>query len=245
MEQERKEKLHLRFQRFSAVMKLLLLLGILVAVPLYIYFGHHEIIEQFSSLDALRAFFEAHHNHTILIYLALQVLQLVICVIPGQALQLAAGYLFGFGMGFLWSFLGAAVGTVVTFYLAKLLGRDAMDMIFGQRKIMEVLNKINCKRGIIAVFVIYLIPGIPKDICTYAAGLSRIKLKPFLIVSMVGRTPGMMGSLLIGYQLLEGQYLGAILVGVLAVILCVLGLIFKDRILHLFHRAYDKLSTMM
>lgn len=245
VEQERKEKLHIRFKRFSALMKLFLLLGILVAVPLYIYFGHYEIIEQFSSIEALQALFEAHHSHTILIYLALQILQIVICVIPGQALQLAAGYLFGFGMGFLWSFLGAAIGTVITFYLAKLLGRDAMDMIFGQRKIMEVLNNINCKRGIIAVFVIYLIPGIPKDICTYAAGLSRIKIKPFLIVSMVGRTPGMMGSLLIGYQLLEGQYVGAMIVGALAVILFVLGVIFKDRILSLFNRAYDKLSTMM
>lgn len=226
-------------------MKLLLLFGIIVAVPLYIYFGHHEIIDRFSSVEAVEAFFDAYQGHSIGIYLVLQVLQIVICVIPGQALQLAAGYLFGFGFGYLWSVIGAAIGTVITFYLAKLLGRDAMDMIFGRRKIMEVLNNINSKRGILAVFVIYLIPGIPKDICTYAAGLSKIKLKPFLLVSLVGRTPGMMGSLLIGHQLVEGQYIGAIVIGVLAVILFVLGLIFKDRIIRLFDRAYEKLSTMM
>lgn len=245
MDQKRKDQLHIRFKRISAVLKLLLLLAIIVAVPLYIYFGHHEIIDQFSSLDAVEAFFDNYQGHTISIYLILQVLQIVICVIPGQALQLAAGYLFGFGMGFLWSILGAAVGSVITFYLAKLLGRDAMEMIFGQRKIMEVLNRINSKRGILAVFVIYLIPGIPKDICTYAAGLSRIKLRPFLIVSLVGRTPGMMGSLLIGHQLVEGQYIGAIIVGVIAVILFVLGVIFRDHIFRLCNRFYDRLSTMM
>lgn len=245
MDREKKQQLHIRFKRFSAVFKLLLLLIIIVAIPLYIYFGHHEIIDHFSSLDAVEAFFEEYRTHSISIYLICQVLQIVICIIPGQALQVAAGYLFGFGMGYLWTILGAALGSIVTFYLAKLLGRNAMEMIFGERKIMEVLNNINSKRGILALFVIYLIPGIPKDICTYAAGLSNIKIKPFLIVSLVGRTPAMMGSLLIGHQLMEGYYTGAIIVGVLAVILFVLGLIFKDRIIRIFNRAYDKLSKMM
>ena len=245
MDREKKQQLHIRFKRFSAVLKLLLLLIIIVAIPLYIYFGHHEIIDHFSDLSAVEAFFEEYKGHSISIYLICQVLQIVICIIPGQALQVAAGYLFGFGMGYLWTILGAALGSIVTFYLAKLLGRNAMEMIFGERKIMEVLNNINSKRGILALFVIYLIPGIPKDICTYAAGLSNIKIKPFLIVSLVGRTPAMMGSLLIGHQLMEGYYTGAIIVGVLAVILFVLGLIFKDRIINLFNRAYDKLSKMM
>ena len=245
LEQERKEQLHIRFKRFSAILKLLVLLVIIVAIPLYIYFGHHEIIDQFSSLDAVEAFFEEYHGHSVVVYLIFQVLQIVICVIPGQALQVAAGYLFGFGMGYLWTILGAALGSVLTFYLAKLLGRDAMEMIFGERKIMEVLNSINSKRGVLALFVIYLIPGIPKDICTYAAGLSSIKIKPFLIVSLIGRTPAMMGSLLIGHQLMEGYYTGAIIVGVVAVVLFVLGLIFKDRMIRLFNRAYDKLRKIM
>ncbi|MBQ1251329.1 MAG: VTT domain-containing protein [Firmicutes bacterium] len=245
MEQERKEQLHIRFKRFSAILKLLVLLVIIVAIPLYIYFGHHEIIDQFSSLDAVEAFFEEYHGHSVAVYLIFQVLQIVICVIPGQALQVAAGYLFGFGMGYLWTILGAALGSVLTFYLSKLLGRDAMEMIFGERKIMEVLNSINSKRGVLALFVIYLIPGIPKDICTYAAGLSSIKIKPFLIVSLIGRTPAMMGSLLIGHQLMEGYYTGAIIVGVVAVVLFVLGLIFKDRMIRLFNRAYDKLRKIM
>ncbi|MBR5329238.1 MAG: TVP38/TMEM64 family protein [Firmicutes bacterium] len=245
MDRQRKEQLHIRFKRISAVLKLLALLGIIVAIPLYIYFGHPEVIAYFSSLEAVEAFFDDYRGHSIVVYLIFQVLQLVICVIPGQALQVAAGYVFGFGMGLVWTALGAVLGTIVTFYLAKLLGRDAMETIFGERKIMEILNNINSKRGILAVFVIYLIPGIPKDICTYAAGLSKIKLKPFLIVSMVGRMPGMMGSLLIGHQLVEGQYIGAIIIGVVAAVLFVLGLLFKDRIIRLCNGIYDKLSQMM
>ena len=245
MDREKKQQLHIRFQRFSAMVKLFVLLVIIVAIPLYIYFGHPEIIERFSDLGAVEAFFEEHKAHSISIYLIFQVLQIVICVIPGQALQVAAGYLFGYGMGYVWTILGAALGSFLTFYLAKLLGRDAMEMIFGEGKIMEVLNRINSKRGVLALFVIYLIPGIPKDICTYAAGLSNIKVKPFLIVSLVGRTPAMMGSLLIGHQLMEGYYTGAIIVGIFAAVLFVLGILFKDRIIRLFNRLYDRLSRIM
>lgn len=241
---EKKEKLRKKFKTIGAILKLLLLLGILLALPLYIYFFQHDIIEQFSSIEQVEAFFAEYKTQSIFIYMALQVVQIIICVIPGQALQFAAGYMFGFWMGYLWSFIGAFAGTVITYYLAKILGHDAMHMIFGEKRISELLVKLNSKRAMVLIFLIYLIPGLPKDLCSYVAGISELKLKAFLIVSLLGRTPGMMGSLLIGRLVHTGGYTWAVIIGAVAVVLFLLGIIFRKRLLVWVDRAYDKLSKL-
>lgn len=240
----RKDKLRKRFKIFSSIFKLLLLLLILIGIPLYIYVFHYEIIEQFSSLEKVEAFFETYKTESIFIYIGIQILQIVICIIPGQWLQFAAGYMYGFWLGYLYSLIGAFLGTVITYYLAKILGHDAMHLIFGEEKIHKMLKTLNSKKAVILVFLVYLIPGVPKDLCSYVAGLSEMKLKPFLIVSLIGRSPGMMGSLLIGRQVEVGQYTSAVVIAVVAVILCVLGVIFRKRITKYLDRAYEKLMKL-
>lgn len=194
-----------------------------------------------SSMENVNALFEHYHAESILVYIGAQILQIIICVIPGQWLQFAAGYMYGFWLGFLYSIIGAAIGSVVTYYLAKLLGRDAMHLIFGEARINEFIHKLNSKKAIVIVFLIFLIPGVPKDLCNYAAGISEMKLKPFLIVSLVGRSPGMMGSLLIGRQIEAGNYTGAIVVAAVAVVLCVVGIIMRKRLTGWMDKAYDRL----
>ncbi len=242
---EAKQRRYRTFRKISAVVKLLLLLVILIGIPAYIYFFHHDLIDRFSSIEKVEAFFAQYRSQSILIYLGLQVIQIVICILPGAALQFSAGYLFHFWLGLLLTLSGALVGTVLTYYLGKLLGRDAVHMIFGEEKIQNMLTKINSKKGVIIVFLIYLIPGVPKDLCTYAAGLSEMKLKPFLILSMVGRTPAMMGSLIIGQQVHMGGYTSAAIIGGIAVVLCVVGVVFRRQITDFFDKIYVKLQAMM
>lgn len=242
---ERKQLRRNRFKKFSAIFKLCLLLVILFGIPAYLFFFNHEFLDGFKSLEDIENFFIRYHNQSMLIYLGLQILQLVICIIPGQALQMAAGYVFHFWLALLLTIAGAAMGTVVTYYLARVLGNDAMHMIFGEERINSTLEKINSKRGVTAVFIIYLIPGIPKDLCTYAAGLSEMKLRPFFILSMTGRLPGMIGSLIIGHQVQMGGYTSAGVIGGVAVVLCVLGLIFRKQIMGFTDRMYDRFKKLL
>lgn len=237
----KKEKLQQKIKIFSTIFKLALLVFILVGLPLYIYFYHPEVIERMSSLENVNAFFRQYKAESIFVYIGAQIIQIVICVIPGQWLQFAAGYMYGFWAGFLYSLIGAAIGSVVTYYLAKLLGRDAMHLIFGEEKINGFIHKLNSKKAIIIVFLIFLIPGVPKDLCNYAAGISEMKLKPFLIVSLIGRSPGMMGSLLIGRQIEVGDYTGAVIIAVIAVVLCIVGIIMRKRLTVWLDKAYGKL----
>ena len=241
MDKHRKDKIHKRIKVISTILKFALLLLIIIGLPLYIYFFEPQLIDSMSSMENVNALFEHYHAESILVYIGAQILQIIICVIPGQWLQFAAGYMYGFWLGFLYSIIGAAIGSVVTYYLAKLLGRDAMHLIFGEARINEFIHKLNSKKAIVIVFLIFLIPGVPKDLCNYAAGISEMKLKPFLIVSLVGRSPGMMGSLLIGRQIEAGNYTGAIVVATVAVVLCVVGIIMRKRLTGWMDKAYDRL----
>ena len=241
MDKHRKDKIHKRIKVISTILKFALLLLIIIGLPLYIYFFEPQLIDSMSSMENVNALFEHYHAESILVYIGAQILQIIICVIPGQWLQFVAGYMYGFWLGFLYSIIGAAIGSVVTYYLAKLLGRDAMHLIFGEARINEFIHKLNSKKAIVIVFLIFLIPGVPKDLCNYAAGISEMKLKPFLIVSLVGRSPGMMGSLLIGRQIEAGNYTGAIVVAAVAVVLCVVGIIMRKRLTGWMDKAYDRL----
>lgn len=243
MNEERKDSIRKRINFISVVLKFSLLVVILVGIPLYLWFFQQDLIHQFSDIDDVKAFFVQYKTESILIYIGLQMIQIIISLIPGQALQFVAGFLYGFWGGFLISLIGAIAGTVVTYYLAKFLGKDAIHILFGKRHIEENLEKINSKRGYMLVFLIYLIPGVPKDLCSYAAGLSNMKLQVFLILSTVGRSPGMIGSLLIGKAIGEENYTAVIIIGVVAVILSIFGIIYHSKLSKILDRIYEKLSN--
>ncbi|MDO4518397.1 MAG: VTT domain-containing protein, partial [Bacillota bacterium] len=168
-------------RRIKAALKLAALLAIIVAVPLYLYFFNHDLITYFSNIKRLEQWLLNYKAAGMLIYIGAQVLQIIICIIPGQALQFAAGYVWGFLIGLVLSICGAIMGTVFVYYIARLLGHDALHLLFGQKKITDAIDKLNSKNGLILTFLVFLLPGVPKDLFTYAAGLSNLKLRPFLI----------------------------------------------------------------
>jgi len=166
----------------------------------------------------------------------------VISIIPGQAFQFAAGYLYGFIPGLAFSVIGAFLGTTVSFYLAKLLGKDMMHLFFGEAHMTYFIERLNCKRAYTLVFLIYLIPGLPKDIVSYAAGVSEMKFKAFMAFSMAGRIFGMSGSLLIGALYFKQHYLAMIIIAVIAIIAFIFCVIYRKKINIFLDKFYDKVT---
>ena len=231
-------------RKILAVLKLIALAVILVGVPLYIYFFHHDLIDSFSDIKELEQTIRSYRSQSILIYIAAQVIQVVLSVIPGQALQFAGGYLFGTLLGLLFSVIGIAIGSTLAYYVARILGRDAVHLFFGKRKVTEMLDLMNSPKGLIVTFVIFLIPGVPKDLCSYAAGLSNLKLRPYLIVSMIARIPGMLGCLIIGQQVGAGGYTSAAVIAAIALMMLLLGVLFRKKILDTAYKLTDKLLNL-
>lgn len=234
-EQENKKKAAV------SIIKILFLLLIVVGIPLFIYFAKPDALTQFESFEDIVSYLQSYKMQSVGVYIGLQIAQIVISVLPGQVFQLAAGYLYTFVPALVFSIVGAIGGTLISFYLARWLGSDFVHMFFGKEKTLEYVEKLNSKRAYMAVFLIYLIPGIPKDVVSYAAGVSEMKVKPFVFLSLIGRLPGMMGSIMIGSMWHKEEYLGMVILGIIAVVAFVLCIIYRKKLNGIMDKIYERI----
>jgi len=220
-------------KKLIAFSKLLLLLFIMIGIPIIMFIFARDTLLSTAYWSDLPTKLSAHKNIAFLVLTALQMCQIVICFLPGQPIQYAASYLYGFWWGYLISIVGAIIGTVLTYYLADFLGNEALRLVFGKNRVNDYMKKLNSGRAMTLVLLIYLIPGIPKDLMSYVAGISDIKLKPFLLVSTLGRSPGIIESLLIGMFLASKNYFGVAVVAIVCIGILVVCYKKKDAIVHM------------
>lgn len=224
---------------FSALQ--LLLLGIIViGIPLFVIFVHPELIEQINSLEKAEFYLNRYQGQSYLIYLGIQIIQIVVSVIPGQFMNMAAAWLFGFPIALVLSVAGAIIGTFFTYGMAKLLGRKAIKTLLNPEKHDNLLRRLNSKKAYITVFVLYLVPGLPKDILGYIAGISNVKLIPFLFISIAGRLPALAVSVMVGSMLHKESYIGVVIISVLMVGIFIWGFVNRKRVLHFVDHVYEK-----
>lgn len=141
-----------------------------------------------------------------LAFIGLQILQIVIFVIPGEVVQIAGGYIYGPWVGLVYSLIGIALGSSGAFFLGRALGRPFVEAL-ARREIVERFDgAIRGSRGLVALFLLFLLPGVPKDILCYIGGLSAIPFLLFLLISMVGRLLGLILSLLFGSKLAAREW---------------------------------------
>jgi uncharacterized membrane protein YdjX (TVP38/TMEM64 family) len=124
-----------------------------------------------------------------IVFILIQALQVVISPIPGEATGLVGGFLFGPGLGFLYSTIGLTAGTLICFGIGRWLGKTVI-LRFLAPPYWEKLGFIVEAEGAILCFILYVIPGFPKDIISYLFGLSPLPLWVFGLVSTLGRMPG-------------------------------------------------------
>ena len=227
-----------------AILKLIFLILIVILIPLYLYFYQQDFLMRFRDFNDIVSFLERYKLQSIPIYIILQIAQIVISVLPGQFFQLAAGYLYTFWPALLFSCIGAFLGTTITFWLAKGLGSDFVHIFFEKDKTEDYVKRLNSKKAYTIVFLLYAIPGIPKDVVSYAAGLSEMKYKPFIILSTIGRIPGMMGSIIIGSMWHKEEYVGMIILAIIAVVAFCSCIIYRKKLHELLDKAYDKLNGL-
>ena len=123
------------------------------------------------------------------VFILLQAFQVIISPIPGEATGLLGGYLFGLPLGFIYSTVGLTVGTMAAFAIGRGLGAAVVARYVPQH-VAERFRFIGRTEGAILVFIIYVIPGFPKDIVSYLFGISPVSARSFLLVSTLGRAPG-------------------------------------------------------
>ncbi|MCL2437291.1 MAG: VTT domain-containing protein [Clostridiales bacterium] len=238
------EKDNLRNKKLIAIAKFILLLLFIIGIPAYLFIFQYDLIMSFHSLDEVRDFLLRYELVSILVYVAFPIFHVVIAVIPGPPFHIASGFVFGFWLGYVLTMTGILIGSTITFYLSRKLGKDAMYLFFGEEKFTKFINLVNSKKGLIAIFLIYLIPGVPlKEGLGYVVGLSKIKLLPFLLLVLIGRTPAVMVSILIGTMYDHESYTGIIILASIVMILFALAAVYYKKVMKRINAWFDKLST--
>ena len=155
---------------------------------------YHAFIRQISSPEEFRSYIESLGWKGRFVFLGLQCLQIVVAFIPGEIIEVGAGYAFGPLEGTFLCMAGAALASSFVFALTKKWGAKLVEMFVSREKINE-LRLINSERKLNRViFILFFVPGTPKDLFTYFAGLTRIKLHEFLVISILARIPSVVSS---------------------------------------------------
>jgi|KBSSwiStaDraftv2_1062776.scaffolds.fasta_scaffold217897_1 uncharacterized membrane protein YdjX (TVP38/TMEM64 family) len=144
------------------------------------------------------------------IFVGLQALQVVIAPIPGEVTGILGGYLFGERLGLVYSTLGLTLGSVAAFGVGRWLGAHYVRGLVSA-EVWERLGFIVEAEGAILCFIVYLIPGLPKDMVCYLFGLSPMPFWVFALVSAVGRIPGTWVLSAQGAHTASGNYVQVIL----------------------------------
>ena len=167
------------------------------------------------------------------IFIALQALQVILSPIPGEATGFLGGYLFGEWLGLLYSTIGLTLGSLVSFGVGRMLGAHYVRGVVSQET-WDKLGFIIEAEGAILCFIIYLIPGLPKDIVCYLFGISPMPFWVFAVTSTLGRIPGTWVLSAQGAQTASGNYLRVILLTAIAVTVVLPLYYYRNRIVQWF-----------
>jgi uncharacterized membrane protein YdjX (TVP38/TMEM64 family) len=168
------------------------------------------------------------------VFIVLQALQVVLSPIPGEATGILGGYLFGQWLGLLYSTIGLTLGSIGAFAIGRWLGVHYVKNLVST----ETWNRLGFiveAEGAVLCFIIYLIPGLPKDIVCYLFGISPMPLWVFTLVSGLGRIPGTWVLSAQGAHTAAGDYRQAIMVTAIAVAVALPLYYYRQRIMAWFH----------
>lgn len=144
-------------------------------------------------------------------YMGMAFLQVLAAIIPGEPLEIAGGYAFGAVEGTILCLLAEALGGIAVFMLVRRFGTRLVEVFFRPEKLGSLkFLKQSPKRDIL-LFLIFMIPGTPKDLICYFAGLTDVKIGLWLLICSLGRLPSVVTSAIGGGQLGTGHYMGAVI----------------------------------
>ncbi|WP_418255963.1 TVP38/TMEM64 family protein [Gordonibacter urolithinfaciens] len=165
-----------------------------------------------------------------ILFVAANMAQVVLAFLPGEPLELGAGYAFGFWEGTLWCLVASALGTALVMVLVRTFGMRLVGLFFPPDKIASVRWLRDARRFELLLFLVFLVPGTPKDLLTYVAGLGTSPIWRIVALTTIGRIPSIVSSTLAAGALGDGNYAVAAVTVVLTLALVAAGLVAYRRL---------------
>jgi len=216
--------------------KFILAYGLLVIVLIFLLYYYREVYELvremirfFSSRKRLNAYVASYGSYAPAVFIGLQILQVLFAPIPGELTGFIGGYLFGVGLGFVYSTIGLTLGSLIAFTIARYFGMPFVRKFVGQ-EIMPKFDYLMEHKGAFFSFIFFLVPGTPKDYFCYLLGLSPMHVVTFMIISTIGRLPGTLLLTMQGQAVQSEDYRTFFVVLGLALLAGVVAFIYRDRV---------------
>lgn len=218
---------YLRRRRIVAVVSLAVVAALAVWLTWFVsrWFAHFK-----GDPQAFKDFVDGYGWTGWLVALGIQMLQVFVSLIPGELVEVGLGYAFGAIEGTVLCLLGVALASALIFVVVKRFGVRVVEL-FIPRESIDSLKFINSERKLKRlVFLLFFIPGTPKDLFTYFVGLTRIRLSEFLVISLIARIPSVISSTFGGNLIQEERYGQAVLLFAVTGAVSLLGLWIYNRL---------------
>lgn len=190
------------------------------------YFIGVPMIRLVKAPERFRAWVDGYGLWGRLIFVAMVVLQVVVAFIPGEPIELAAGYAFGFWEGTFLTLAGIVIGSWMVFALVRKFGVMLVEVFFPREKIDRFSFLWDPKKSETLAFLLMLLPGTPKDFLSYFAGLTPLRTKKWLLIVAVARIPSLVTSTATGAAAGVGNYVLSVIMLGITVVLTAAGLLY-------------------
>jgi uncharacterized membrane protein YdjX (TVP38/TMEM64 family) len=164
-----------------------------------------------------------------LVFVGLQIGQVLFAPIPGELTGFLGGYMFGALNGFLLSTIGLTIGSMINFGIGHFLGERIVRKLV-RCETYEKYNQMVQYKGILVIFIFFLIPGFPKDYLCMFLGLTSLPARVFFVLSTVGRLPGTFALSLQGASIFEKNYIAFVFITVLSLLFALVSYLARDSL---------------
>lgn len=222
----------------SEKIKLIILVAILVVIlAITVYLMPWIIsLKDAESREALKEYIHSKGAFGILILLGIQVLQVIVAIIPGEPIEVISGLLYGTWGGYLICTIGMLIGTILIYYTVRLLGYSFIKNVVGEGKLSKFKFLHDAKKLEMVTFLLFFIPGTPKDLLTYFMPLTKIKPSNFFLIVTIARIPSIVSSTFAGASIGDGKWLQTIVIFSVIGAVGLLGIIFNDVLIKSFNK---------
>ncbi|MBE6737040.1 MAG: TVP38/TMEM64 family protein [Ruminococcaceae bacterium] len=216
----------IRKRKIFSVISIIVLLAVTGWLTIFVW----KWLSEFSQ-EGFRDYINSFGVWGWLVLLGLQILQVFVALIPGELLESAAGFAFGPFLGTVICYVGVAIGSAIIFFLTRRFGIKLVEIFVAREKINELRFLKTPQRRNLFIFLVFFIPGTPKDLLTYFVGLTDIKFISFLSISLFARIPSVLSSTFGGHLIGEEKYIGAIALYTITGIISLAGLMIYNKTL--------------
>lgn len=209
-----------------------IILAIILLIFIYVgYKYYHEYFYILKDPNKVKSIIMSYGKFSFLAFIILQIIQVVFFFIPGEIIQIAGGYIYGTFYGGIISIIGITIGSIIVYGISRAFGKPFVQRIISEKQ-LKFFDKI-LRLGQInyIVFLLYLIPGIPKDALAYICGISSVKFNNFVFYSTIGRLPGIFISSYFGYKITSKNIPLLVAIGIVMIILFIIGVIKGEKII--------------